>query len=490
MQVSVKPAFVSRRGAVASEHPFPSLIGLSVLERGGNAVDAAIAISFALAVSQPALNGLGGDFMAMIYNHDNGGVEFINGTGWAPSGLTKELIINKHGGTMPRYGPLSIVVPGMVGGVHALWQRHGSMEWGDLLRPAARLAETGLPVMPRLESALNSLRETYHDDETARTYLANRWERIDTRRLGKAISGIAETGPSFFYEEVGEAITEYVNSMGGVFSISDFKDYAPEWREPLKAEYRGYTVFESPPNSQGLTTLVILRDVESRGLPANIKERIDVLLDIYRKAYSLRDEHVGDPRFVDVPIDRLLKSNAAGPNANNKILEGDTTNFVVIDEAGNMVSAIQSLYHPFGSRITEPTYQITLNNRASDFKLSGPNEVAPRKRPLHTLSSMIIEKSGEPMAAIGISGGHFRPQQHALLLMNLIDYGMDIVNAIDAPRFLWDGSGVFAEEGVDAPIRKIKYPGATGVAHAIQILGRERIAYADPRGDGLAVGQN
>jgi len=485
----VKPAFVSRKGVIASEHPFSSIAGLSILEKGGNAIDAAVATSFMLAVSQPALNGLGGDFMAMIYNEKSGKVEFINGSGWAPRQLTKELIIEKSGGNMPRYGPLSIVVPGMVMGAHSLWKQYGSMEWQDLLRPAVQAAMNGLPVSPRLELTIKGINESSHDNETTRTYAVPRWGRINMQRLANTIQAIGENGPSFFYREVGRAITDYVNSMGGVFSYDDFTEYLPEWREPLSIEYRGVKVYESPPNSQGITTLLILKEIERSNVALRGSSKVKEFIEIYKHAYSIRDSYIGDPKYVDIPINKILDEVASSLSNMKRLQGGDTTNFVVADAEGNIVSAIQSLYHPFGSRITEPTYQVTLNNRASDFKMSGPNELGPHKRPLHTLSSIIVEKSGKPMLALGISGGHFRPQQHAMLLTNIIDLGMDVVEAIDAPRFLWDGAEVFAEDGVDAEVRKIKYPGATGVAHAIQFINDEKVGYADIRGDGVALGQ-
>ena len=183
-----------------------------------------------------------------------------------------------------------------------------------------------------------------------------------------------------------------------------------------------------------------------------------------------------------------MLSVSAKPNG-TRIEDGDTTNFVVMDGKGMVVSGIHSLYYSFGSRITHPKHMIVLNNRASDFKLSGPNSLKPHKRPLHTLSSVIATKNASFSFAFGISGGHYRPQQHFLIITNIIDRGMNIGEAIEAPRFLWDGKQAFAEEGIKAGIKKIRYPGATGVGHGVQLVGRERLAYADIRGDGIAIGQ-
>lgn len=483
----MKPPFISRMGVVASEHPYASMAGLRVLEEGGNAADAAAAVSFVLAVSQPALNGLGGDFMATVLRGDR--TTSVNGSGWAPRRLTVDLVREELGlGSIPRYGPLSAVVPGMVDGVHAMWREFGSMEWGRLLSFAIRRAREGLPASPALRAAVGSLDGSYSDANTRRIYSAGRWERVDLSGLAAALEGIAEHGPEFFYRDAGAAIAGYVSSLGGVMEPDDFSGYRAEVSGTVSCTYRGYTVHESPPNSQGITTLLILRELEGR---STVEPR--AMLEAYARAYSLRDRYVADPRFVHVPVEELLSGGTGGTTAAAGSLGGgDTTNFVVADSNGMVVSGIQSLYHGFGSRVTEPSYQVTLNNRASDFSMEGPNRVEPRKRPLHTLSSVVVTRDGEPFVALGTSGGHFRPQQHALLIVDMVDGGMDVVEAVDSPRFLWDGGSVIAEEGADTggiDARRIPYPGGTGVAHAIQFRGADRIAYADPRGEGLALGE-
>ncbi|BBE42105.1 gamma-glutamyltransferase family protein [Conexivisphaera calida] len=487
----MKPPFISRRGVVASEHPYASMAALGVLEEGGNAVDAAVAISFTLAVSQPALNGLGGDFMATVLR--GGRTTFVNGSGWAPRRLTVEMVRGELGlGSIPRYGPLSAVVPGMVDGVHAMWRKFGSMEWGGLLSSAIRRAREGLPASPALRAAVESIDGSYSDANTKRIYSAGRWERVDLSGLAATIEGIAEHGPEFFYRDVGAAIADYVSSLGGVMEPDDFSEYRAEVSGTVSCTYRGYTVHESPPNSQGITTLLILRELEERGRGRGGAVGPREMLEAYARAYSLRDRYVADPRFVEVPVEELLSGGVEGGSTARSTGGGDTTNFVVADSGGMVVSGIQSLYHGFGSRVTEPSHQVTLNNRASDFSMEGPNRVEPRKRPLHTLSSVIVTRDGEPFVALGTSGGHFRPQQHALLIVNMVDRGMDVVEAVDSPRFLWDGSSVIAEEGADTggiDARRIPYPGSTGVAHAIQFRGADRIAHADPRGEGLALGE-
>ncbi len=479
----LKPVFAGESGVVTSEHALSSIAGLDVLNRGGNAVDASVTVSFVLSVVQPSLCGLGGDFMAMIYN--DGSVKFINGSGWAPEDL--EDVIRKKGlSEVPRFGPLSPVVPGFVYGVYEMWRKYGSMEWKELLEMPVRIAEKGLVLSGRLAAAVEEMLSGYHDEATASIFGKGRWERIELKGLAEVIKGLAEYGPEYFYDEVSKDIADYVQSLGGVMKKNDFTSFRPEEAEPLSLVYRDYRIYESPPNSQGITTLMILNQLKDKRLEfddAGIKRAIKA----YEAAYAIRDRYLGDPRFVDVPVERML-SVSAKPNG-TRIEDGDTTNFVVMDGKGMVVSGIHSLYYSFGSRITHPKHMIVLNNRASDFKLSGPNSLKPHKRPLHTLSSVIATKNASFSFAFGISGGHYRPQQHFLIITNIIDRGMNIGEAIEAPRFLWDGKQAFAEEGIKAGIKKIRYPGATGVGHGVQLVGRERLAYADIRGDGIAIGQ-
>ncbi len=479
----LKPVFISEKGLAVSEHSLSTIAALEVLNQGGNAIDASVAMSFTLAVVQPSLNGLGGDFMAMIYRE--GVVSFINGTGWSPEGLAKA--VKEKGLTeVPRYGPLSPVVPGMVYGVYEMWKKYGSLEWKNLLAMPASIAEKGIPVTERLLSAINGMLSGYHDRVTEIIYKKGLWERIRLTGLAKVIKGIAENGPEFFYNEIASDISSYIQELGGVMKENDFKSFRPEFADPLKIEYKGYTVYESPPNSQGITTLLILNQLKEKKVKLD-RKGFEEILKAYKRAYALRDIYVGDPRFVQVPIEKLMKESAF--SSETAINDGDTTNFVIADKEGGMISGIQSLYHSFGSRITHPEHMITLNNRASDFKLYGPNSLQPHKRPLHTLSSVIATKDENISFAFGISGAHYRPQQHFLIINNIIEKGMNIGDAIEAPRFLWDGHKVFAEEGIDFVENKVKYPGPTGVGHGIQVIEKEKIAYADIRGEGLALGQ-
>ncbi|MCG2892051.1 MAG: gamma-glutamyltransferase family protein [Vulcanisaeta sp.] len=501
-----KPPWVTELGGVASEHPVASRLGVDVLNLGGNAVDAAVTTSLALALTQPHLGGLGGDFFAMVYLARSGKVYFINASGWAPKRLSRELLAQRGLNAVPRRGPLSPVVPGLLAGLYALWKMFGSAEWRSLVRPVIETARRGFPASPSFVRAINSvINEVRENEGFKRTYPLNLkpWEIVRIEPLVKTLELIMEHGPDIFYRgEIGQALVDYVQSLGGVMEMDDLREYEPEWRDPLSTEYRGLTIYESPPNTQGITTLMILKLLETVGETGGVfsRRRIETYLGIYRVAYGLRDRYVGDPRFVDVPVSKLLDINyllseyRAGPRP--RITgSGDTTYFVVVDREGNVVSAIQSLYHHFGSLVTEPRYGITLNNRASDFSMDGPNALMPRKRPLHTLSTVIVTKDGELRYALGTSGAHFRPQLHILFITNMVDYGLSPVEAIDAPRFLWDGKSLVIEEGFEItgltePYQVVRYPGRTGVASILAVIGNgKRLLHADIRGDGLALGQ-
>ena len=330
-------------------------------------------------------------------------------------------------------------------------------------------------------------------------------EFLVQRKLAATLRLIAEEGPDSFYKGyIAESIVEYINSLGGVFSINDFKDYSPEWTEPIYTTYRGVTVYEMPPNTMGPTTLMMLNMLEKfeiNKFPPSSPQRVILHTELAKIAYEERDKKIGDPRFVDVPLNDFISKDYAtelikkklSRDIRIKLYGGDTTYFTITDEEGNIVSAIQSLFYPFGSGLVDPSTSVPLNGRASYFKFSGPNVVAPRKRPVHTLSSLLLERDGEIFAALGTSGGEFRPQQHTLLVSNLIDYGMPLWGAIEFPRFLWDGERILIEQGIEKPtsykIQQLSYPGRTGVAQGIFVSnGKLKIGVCDLRGDGLPMG--
>jgi gamma-glutamyltranspeptidase / glutathione hydrolase len=490
---------VFKECSVATEHPLASMAGSDVMRAGGNAFDAAVAASFALSVVLPHLNGLGGDFFALFLEGRSGKVRCLNGSGWATSGSTVEALRSRGAEEMPSFGPNSVVVPGLVGGVGELHRRFGRTDFGLLLNSAVELADRGFPVSPGLARALARVR----GDLSREALLAFKadgqgpepGDELRQRELARRLREIAEGGPEAFYR--GAAAAEIVEAVtaGGLEVERDDFSFSPEWVEPLKIGYRGREVFEVPPNSMGAAALLILKQIEAKEPPARDSlERVTLLTEATKVALVAKDELIGDPRFGGFDFQGFLDS-ALRPRG-SAVADGDTTYFAVADGEGNLLSCIQSLFHPFGSRIYLKGSGFFLNNRASAFKLEGPNKVAPKKRPVHTLSALLMsEKEGEPpYLAMGTSGGELRPQLHALFVSNVVDYSMDIEGALNYPRFVWNGKETLVErgyrlvEGGVQGLRVVDYPSRQGVAQGIELTPVGKKAVSDVRGDGAPAG--
>jgi len=513
----LKAPFMGKSGGVSSEHPLASIAGYQVLREGGNAVDASIAVSLALAVTQPHLGSLGGDFFALIFESSTGKVHCINSSGWSPRRLNRQILEDAGLEGIPVLSPHAVVVPGLISGLQKIHERFGTVKFRKLAEPSIILAERGFPVSHGLSEAIKhsggKLANSYAEDiffKEGRPLATG--EIIVQKSLAKALRSIA-SDPRVFYEGwIAESLCGFLNSKGGVFEIDDFEDFEGEWIDPLKVTYRNFEVYEVPPNSQGATTLIMLNilenfDLQSLGLLE--AKRIHLFVEAAKRAYVDKNQYLADPRFVEIPLEEILSKNhgekLAGTIEERSVLfnvslkPGDTTNFVVIDKWGNIVSAIQSLFYSFGSGLTDPETGIVLNCRASYFNLSGPNSLEPRKRPLHTLSSVLaISEKNDEFLAVGTSGGDYRPQQHVLLLTNIIDYGLDLQSAVELPRFLWNGDvEIIMEEGFHGldELKKLghqpivrKYPGGTGVAHCGLKKNNVTVISADIRGDGFSIG--
>ncbi|MEM2586820.1 MAG: gamma-glutamyltransferase family protein [Candidatus Bathyarchaeia archaeon] len=496
-------------GVVSSEHPLASMVGASVLKEG-NAVDATVSIGFSLSVVLPHLSGLGGDFFALVMD-PNGRVHFLNGSGYAPGKLTLDFMRRLGFSSMPSHGVYSISIPGMVDGLYKLWRRFGSLDWSKLVLPAIKIAY-GFPATKSLCEAISNLKDELMKDRGSReTYLSgnkvpSEGDIISFKGLAKALEMVSSDPRSFYEGEIAESIVDYVNSLGGVLELEDFKRYSSEFGDPLSIEYRGKRVYEMPPNAQGITTLHILRlleDLDLKEIPPNSMRRIKIMVDNAKVAYGVRDMYVTDPRYMNLRGHDLLSDDFIGRmrnsmlRVNEKSINGADTTFFAVADDGWLVAAIQSIFHNFGSYITEPKFNITLNSRASSFSLDEEhiNRLEPYKKTLHTLSAVILECS-ERLMAIGISGGHYRPLFHSQLITNIIDYGFHPQEAIEYPRFRWNpGTNlVECEEGYDNhpiagyEVRKLPYPARMGVAAIVEIKERLRAGYADTRGDGLPIG--
>jgi gamma-glutamyltranspeptidase/glutathione hydrolase len=513
----LKAPFMSLTGGVSSEHPLASIAGCQVLSEGGNAVDAAVSVSLTLAVTQPHLGSIGGDFFALILESSSGKVHCMNSSGWAPKGLNLQLLEEEGLKRIPVNSPHAVVVPGLISGLQKIHERFGTVKFGKLAERAIALAEEGFPVTHGLSSAIQRGREKIAGQPGAAVFFRGDGaplrpgDIIRQKALARSLCSLASDPREFYKGWIAESLSRFLNSRGGIFDVDDFGEFEGEWVSPLRTSYRGFEVYEVPPNSQGATTFLILNILENFDLQALDPlgaRRIHLFVEAAKRAYLEKNRYLADPRFVEMPLEEILsKSRAeemAGTIRDESVLvgsslrPGDTTNFVVIDRWGNIVSAIQSLFHSFGSGLIDPETGILLNSRASYFCRSGPNRLEPRKRPLHTLSAVIAVSEDDEVLSLGTSGGDYRPQQHALLITNLVDYGLDLQSAVELPRFLWGGGvDILVEEGFRGlgDLEKIGhrvsvrgYPGGTGVAHCGLKRGRLTVLSADVRGDGLPVG--
>jgi gamma-glutamyltranspeptidase/glutathione hydrolase len=492
----------AEHAAVASQQPLASVAGYDVLKDGGNAFDAAVATSFALAVTFHPAGGLGGDFFGIFYEAKTGRVHCLNSSGWSPSGLTLDLV--KLGSeVLPRYGPYTCMIPGYVAGIWEMHRKLGTRDFGRLLSASLTYAREGFPAG---EGICRSTAGAYAElPEAARRIFApsgappKPGEWIRQEQLGRLISEIAGRGPEAFYSgQPAEEICDVLSNLGVPTKLSDFQDFRPEWVPPLTLEYNGTKVYEMPPNSMGATSLLILKllsDVRlSRAGPLS-RERIEKTMDAAFAAYARRDEMLGDPRLAKIDLRRFMETPIPQTSHSSRINPGDTTAFSIADSEGNLVSGIQSLLNQFGSRVFVPECGIVLNNRGAGFSVSGPNRVEPRKRPLSTMSSILLERAGRPYFAIGTSGGDYRPLQHTLFVTNAVDYSMPIEQNVGHPRFLWAGGrSLLVEEGYELPeagkfqVQRLPMPGTTGVCQAVEVSARHRTAVCDIRGEGIPAG--
>jgi len=480
------------KSAVASRIHIASRIGLEILRDGGNAFDAAIATSAVLSLVIPHTGGLGGDAF-IIARLSNGEVKAYNGSGKSP----KDFPVDEFIESRPRRGGLTVSVPGLVDTWIYVYEEYSSMDLGRILQPAISLAENGFYTPLQLVNAVYKLRDELSNFRSwMRTY-----GRLDMpgyhrfRRFAKVLRRISRRGWDGFYSGgVAESIVQQLNEEGAPISEEDFEGHRGVEVDPLKIDYNGFTVYELPPNTQGLTTLEILKLMDLSGLD-NV-ERDEKWWESYfkiaLKAYIDRDTYLGDPDYMDVnPYTLLSEPHLKNYISSLRLEGGDTTFFVVGDSYGNIVGFIQSLFHPFGSGLVAE--EIPFQNRLIGFRLEKgyPNSPAPQKRPLHTLSILLAENVREYIL-VGCAGGDLRPQIHTQVFSNIVDRGMGLAEAVSAPRGMlleWS-SGVKAvvEKGIPGGYREIPYPSNyVGVVQALRSRDGVVEAYADPRGGGVAL---
>ncbi|WP_372631306.1 gamma-glutamyltransferase [Cohnella sp.] len=523
------------RSMVTSPHYLASQVGSALLERGGNAIDAAVAISAALAVVYPHMTGIGGDSFFLIYSAKEGKVVGLNGTGRAALAAQPEKSLRECGGRLPDRGVRSaLTVPGMVDSWWEVWSKYGKLTWEELLRPALEYAAIGFPIsrdlhawMKRDEALLRAdpvLRELYMDSLT--NAIKPEGAKLVQPGLAQSLRILVNEGREAFYRgALMREIVDAVRKDGGILDEEDFASHHSDWVEPLSVDYRGKTIYQMPPNSQGFSLLMMLNMLETMNLQGVDRKSADfyhLVTEVIKRAFRYRDAYLSDPEFVQIPIAHLLSKELANKLAAEidspakmassfeSVPSGqDTAYAAVIDEEGNAVSFIQSLYYDFGSAYVAGKTGIILQNRGSYFSLDDahPNVLAPGKRTFHTLMPGMALMDGKPCLLMGTQGGEGQPQTQLSLITGVLDYGYTIQEAIGLPR--WVYGRTWGEESDTLKIENRDlgketgrleewghevelvgpWDGVMGQAQGIQIDDGVISGAADPRGDGLAIGR-
>jgi gamma-glutamyltranspeptidase/glutathione hydrolase len=473
---------ITRHGIVATEHPLASQIGATMLAQGGNAVDAAVAANAAMGVFAPMANGMGGDLFVMVYEARTGKLYGLNASGWAPAGLTPEFLRSKGISEMPQSGINSVTVPGAVDGWDKLLKRFGRKRLPVVLAPAIRYAEEGFPVSEIFASYwADSVRKLRQNTNAARAFLPegrapHPGEIFRNPDLAWSLKQVAAHGRKAFYKgAVAKRLLAGSRELGGTLTPEDLARFSSEWVEPISTTYHGWTVWELPPNGQGIAALMMLNLVENFPLAEfgpGSANALHVMIEAKKLAYADMMRFVCDPKFDRVPVAGMLSKDYAceraklidTAKANGKVGAGrppgtgtDTTYLCVVDEEGNMVSYIQSNYNSFGSGVVAGGTGFALQNRGGLFSLEAgsPNVLMGRKRPLHTIIPAFASK-GEVRIAFGIMGGWNQSQAHAQFISDVVDHRMNIQAALEAPRFTkqtFAGCDVELESRVPASVR-------------------------------------
>jgi gamma-glutamyltranspeptidase/glutathione hydrolase len=517
---------------VASSQPLASQIGIEVLKRGGNAADAAVAMAAALNVTEPNMTGIGGDAFAMVYWAQSKTLEALNSTGRAPRALTLDYFTSKNMTSMPTTGMAAITVPGAVDAWVTLRDKYGTMPFADLLAPAVALAENGFPVAEKIaEDWIPEVGKLKQTPAAASTFLVNGGAPpagtiFVQKNLAATLRTLAQGGRDAFYRgPIAKAIVDYCQANGGFLALEDFAEHRAEWVQPISTTYKGYTLYEMPPNNQGLTALILLNILEGIDLKALRNDPVGfyhTLIEATKIAFADRNRHIADPAFATLPVAQLIakdyaaerrklidSARAIDPPAYGEFNPGaDTTYFTVIDKDRNAVSFINSIFNAFGSGIVAGDTGIMLHNRGTGFSLQPghPNIYAPGKRPFTTLVPAMVTKDGTLLMSYGVMGGDIQTQGHVQVLINMIERGLNLQEAIDAPRVRYiSGKGVMMEDELTKPVidgliarghERVLPP--DGLRHRIFMGGGQAIMVdpatgallgaSDTRKDGIAIG--
>ena len=522
----------STHGMVASSQPLASQVGLDVLKKGGNAVDAAIAMAAVLNVTEPNMTGVGGDALMMIRMAKTGKIEGLMGVGRAPKALDLKHFTDKGLKTMPLTGMEPITVPGAFDAWVTLLDKYGTMKLPALMAPAIDYAENGFPVAEKIAEdwapEVGKLKQT---EAATKTYLLDGAAPTPgtvfvQKNLAKTLRTLSTGGRDAFYKgEIAKAIVDYVQKNGGYLSMEDFAAQKSEWVEPISTTYKGYALYEMPPSTQGLTGLILLNILEGIDLKSMENDPVryyHTLIEAPKIAFADRNHFIADQAFAKTPVKSLTSKDYASKRRalidNDKAIDppaygdiqmgADTTYFTVVDKDRNAVSFINSLFNAFGSGIVAGDTGLMLHNRGTGFSLepASPNKYEPGKRPFTTLVPAMVMKDGKLLMSYGVMGGDIQTQGHAQVLINMVERGLNLQQAIDAPRVRYiSGKGVMMEPELgDAVIQGLIARGhervlpPTGLRHRIFMGGGQAIMIdpasgalsgaSDVRKDGLALG--
>jgi gamma-glutamyltranspeptidase/glutathione hydrolase len=468
--VPTRSEVIATHGMAATSHPLVSQIALDVLKRGGTAVDAAIAANAAIGLMEPTGNGVGGDLFAIVWDAKTRKLHGLNASGRSPKSLTLEKLKSELAKldlkSIPPRGPLPVSVPGTVDGWFELHGRFGRIPMKELLQPAIDYARNGFPVTEVIaEGWARNAQLLKQYPNFAATFMPNgrapaKGEVFRNPLLANTLAAIAEGGRDAFYKgDIARRIEKYVRANGGYLTAADLAAHVSEWVEPASTNYRGYDVWELPPNTQGIAALQMLNILEAYDLKSmgyGSAEYLHLFVEAKKLAFEDRARYYADPAFGRIPLKSLLsKDYAARQRASitpkaalayapdpQALEDGDTIYMTVADAAGNMVSLIQSNYRGMGSGMTPDGCGFILQDRGELFSLTAghANVYAPGKRPFHTIIPAFVTKDGKPWLSFGVMGGAMQPQGHAQILVNLIDFGMNLQEAGDVPRVRHDGS--------------------------------------------------
>ena len=520
---------VFARNVVSTSHPLASQAGLRILQQGGNAVDAAIATAAVMTLVEPVSNGLGSDAFCILW--DGKKLHGLNASGCAPQAWTPKYFTDKYGSdktALPMRGIDSVTVPGAIGGWVALSERFGKLPFGDLMAPAIEVAERGYLVPPVVQEKWAAGTPLLKDQPGfAEGFLP--WGRAPEvgelfrfQAAARALKAIARTkGEAFYRGEIAQAIEKFSSTHGGSLKASDLADWQPEWVEPIARDYRGHTLHEIPPNGQGIAALIALGivdkfDLASMPVDSVASQHVQIeamklaFADVYRYVAEASSMEVTPAQMLDdaylASRAKLIDMHKAQDFKAGNPVKGGTIYLTAADESGMMVSFIQSNYMGFGSGCVEPEFGISLQNRGYGFSLQpGPNQVAPGKRPFHTIIPAFLTKDGQPVMSFGVMGGNMQPQGHMQTLVRMLDYRQNPQAACDAPRWRFNAG---LEINVEAAMNPATVQGLSALGHRMEVINDSYqdfgagqfiwragdpavegyVAASDSRRDGLAAG--